>query len=106
MVIDEYRRALFHIQIVAPEPIDMVGQVGTECRHLLQRITVSLKIMQHLTEREDVVEDNAGGHQMVVLYDLALLIPVVPGPNHSWKRKWRNFEGIVVNPLKYPVTFN
>ena len=33
--------------------------------------------MQHPTERKDIVEDHAVGHQMVVFNDLSLLVTII-----------------------------
>jgi hypothetical protein len=50
--------------------------------------------MQNLAQREDIVEDDTVGHQVVVLYDLPLFVAVI-SQDHSVATEWC--------PLRKPV---
>jgi hypothetical protein len=67
----------------------MLGKVRTEGSNQprFERIAFFLQIMQNTTEGKDVMEDDAVGHEVIVLDDLPLLIAVIGGdcsvPNKS-----------------------
>ena len=59
----------------------MVSRVRTKCgdQGRFQRVILLPKVMQCPAEREDIVKDDTVGDEVVVLDDLALLIPVIGG---------------------------
>ena len=67
------------VQVVAPEAIDIVGNVGTEgCnRGRINRLTSVLEIMEDLAQGKDVIEHHTVGDQVIILNRLPLGLPLI-----------------------------
>src|SRR4051812_16649696 len=71
------------MQLVLAEPINVRGLIWTDSREHLVRdlLPMSLQAVNRLCDRDNVVERQNVGNQVVVLDELALFVPNVLG-NH------------------------
>lgn len=66
-------------QAIASKPVDVMPLIRTQCSHCLWLNFMSLldEFIKNAAHIKDVVEDQTVCNQMIVLEELALLLPIV-----------------------------